>query len=133
MSLDDRNAELEKKLQQNPIDEAVAALVRADKRRKSQILLLFISITFDLVLSVFLAFGWQSNHRLAVQADTNKAAIIRNCETANESRKNNREIWNFVLDLTANTPRDAEASQTRDRFVAKLDETFAPRDCNSLK
>lgn len=135
MSLDDRNAVLDKKLQNNAIDDAVAALIKADQRRKGQILLLFISIAFDLILSVFLAFGWQANHQLALRAESNHDAIVRSCETSNEARAKNKELWNYILSLPPSNDGNASTPDQQKRvndFKAFLDDTFKIRDCKNI-
>lgn len=131
MSLDTRNAELDEKLENNSIDATIASLAAADRQRKRQIFLLAVSLVFDLVLSVLLAFGWSTNHKLINQAESNRNAIIRNCQTSNDARKNNREIWDYVLELTKDAPRDRQQSINREQFIKQLDMTFAPRDCDS--
>lgn len=135
MSLDDRNAELNKKLEHNPVDEAVAALIKADQRRRGQILLLFISIAFDLILSIFLAFGWQANHQLALRAESNHDAIVRSCETSNEARAKNKELWTYILSLPPSNDGKASTPEQQKRvedFKAFLDDTFKIRNCNNI-
>lgn len=133
MSLDTRNAELEEKLEHNPIDENIQTLIRADKRRKAQVTLLAISIFIELLLSVALAYGWSQNHKLAIQAESNHMAILRNCETSNEARANNKQLWDYLLTQTPSQPPTAEQEKRIADFEAFVNKTFAPRDCSSLK
>lgn len=122
MSLDERNGELEEKLKHNPIDEQIAALVRADRLRKWQIFALAL-------MAALLAYGWYQNRSLAIQAESNKDAIIRNCETSNESRKNQRDLWAYVISLTPEQPRTETQQNRTDEFQKFVDKTFAQRDC----
>lgn len=131
MNLDDRNAELNKQLEHNPIDETVAALLKADNRRKRQLLLLFLSLAFEFVILIALGAGWRSNHNLAIQAETNHNAIVRNCETSNEARAKNKEIWAYLLIQTPTTAPTPEQQAFRDSFETKVNDTFAPRDCQA--
>lgn len=131
MSLDDRNAKLEEKLEHNPIDEQIAALIKADARRKRQIFLIILSLVFDLILSLFLAFGWHTNHNLAIRAETNRDAIIRGCEISNDSRAKNKQLWAYILQLPSSDgqPRTPEQQKRVDDFKMFVDDTFAPRNC----
>lgn len=131
MSLDSRNEELDKKLEENPIDDIVHALVRADDNRKNQVRWLAVSLLLDVLLTI--AFGWVTiqTHNLAVEAESNKTALIRNCETANEARKNQRALWGFILSVPPQEPRTPEQQKRVDSFSQFVDTTFAPRDCEA--
>lgn len=126
MSLDDRNAELEQKLENNPVDEQIAALVRADRQRKWQVIVLALIIAA-------LVYGWYQNHQLAVQAESNTAAIMARCEATNEARAKNARLWDYLIDQSKNQPRDAERQKFFDDFVALKTDTFAPTDCTVVK
>lgn len=132
MSLDDRNAELDHKLEQNPIDEQIAALFKADRRRKSQIVLLTVSIMLDVFLTF--AFGYVSirTAQLARQAESNEAAIVARCETTNESRARNEKLWDYLVDQSKNQQRTPEQQKFFDNFTILKDQTFAPSDCSKL-
>jgi hypothetical protein len=133
MSLDDRNAELNKQLEVNPIDKTIDTLLKADQRNRRHILLLTLSLIFDLVLSVVLAFGWHNNHNLAIRAETNRDAIIRNCETSNESRAKNKQLWTYILNLPPSNGQTVTPDQQKriDNFKVFVDDTFAQRDCKA--
>jgi len=131
MSLDDRNAELDKKLEENPIDEIVGSLVRADRRRKGQVRWLALSLALDVLLT--LAFGWVTiqTHRISTKAESNQNAIARSCETSNEARKNNLVLWDYILEIPPVQPLTAEQLQQRDQFKVFVQKTFAQRDCQA--
>lgn len=134
MSLDERNAHLEEVLEHNPIDEQIAALTRADKQRKRQIFLIALSLMFDLILSLLLAWGWHTNHNLAIRAESNRDAIRRNCETSNESRAKNKQLWTYILSLppSNNGEQSTPDQQKRvDDFKVFLNDTFAQRNCEA--
>lgn len=134
MNLDDRNDKLNKRLQANPIDSTIATLIKADQRHRRHIILLTISLIFDLLLSIFLAFGWHANHNLAIRAESNHDAIIRSCETSNESRAKNKELWTYILSLPPSNDGQASTPEQQKRlndFKVFLDDTFAPRNCQA--
>lgn len=131
-SLDHRNAVLEQKLKENPIDQSIATLEKAAKRQSRTNKLLTISIVFDLLLTVGLAFGWQQNHSLAVKADSNHAAIVRNCETGNDARANNKQLWDYLLAQQPSQPVTPEQQKRITDFKNFVDKTFEPRDCSVI-
>lgn len=131
MSLDERNAELEKKLEVNPIDEQIATLTAADSRRRGQVRLLAISLVLDLLLTIGFGFVTVRTNRLANQAENNRDSILRNCITANESRANNKKLWDYLFVQTASNPRTPQQAEAIAEFRDFVNETFAPRDCHS--
>jgi len=56
------------------------------------------------------------------------------CETGNQSRAAQRQLWGLVLELSAQArPHPTPEEQQRAaRFRAYIDATFAPRDCGQL-
>lgn len=124
MSLDERNATLDQKLVENPIDTQIATLIRADKRRRFHLIALTL-------MALALAFGWWQNHNLAITAESNHNAIIRSCENSNEARKNNAVLWDFLLAQQPIQPQTAEQTAFRQEFIALKEKTFAQRDCQA--
>lgn len=125
MSLDKRNEELEKRLEHNPVDEQIAALVRADKRRKFQ-------ITALALLTVGLIFLSVRTTQIAGQAESNRAAIVARCVATNEARAKNEKLWDYLIDQGKNQPRTKEQQMFFDNFVKLKDDTFAPTDCSKV-
>lgn len=131
MSLAERADELDKKLEQNPIDQSIAALVKADNRRRRQVMLLAVSLALEFVLTIGLTFlSFQTNH-IAQLAQNNKEAVILNCETANDSREAQRKLWAYVIALPPQQTRTPEQQQRVEEFQVFVDKTFKPRDCQS--
>lgn len=132
MNLEQRNADLDKKLKDTDIPQAIDTLIKDAKRRKRHVRLLAISLALDVLLTV--AFGYISIRTadLASKADSNRAALVRSCETANQSRSDNREIWDYVLELSQRPSTTPAEQETRDKFVAKVNETFKPRNCSEV-
>lgn len=132
MSLDDRNRELNKKIAEGDLGMAVAVLVQDAKKRKRQVRLLTLSIVLDILLTIGLFYQSHRTAQLASRADSNSAAILRSCETSNEARANNKQLWGFLLSLpTPNAPTIQEQAN-RDKFAAYVNMTFAPRDCSKV-
>jgi hypothetical protein len=130
-NLEERDDELNQKMVDSPPEEAIKILVKDANRRKRQLRLLTISVIFDIVLSLALAYGWQQNHSLAIKAETNKNAIIHNCETSNDSRKKNHVLWDYILALPPAQPLTSDQQLQRDNFSKFVDQTFAQRDCKA--
>lgn len=124
MSLDDRNAELEHKLEENPIDNQIEVLVRADRRRKWHLVALSI-VTIGMIIVSFKTF------QLVKLAQSNKDAVIASCETSNEARRNNTVLWDFILKQPPQKPLTKEQQTVRNNFIDLKNKTFAPRDCQA--
>lgn len=132
MSLDTRNAELEEKLEVNPIDEQIAALARSDASRKRQVRWLAVSLALDVLLTIGFGYATLRANNAASKAETTQHSIVRNCETTNESRAKNREIWDYIVQISERPNLTPEQQKTRDDFIMKLNDTFAPRDCSKV-
>lgn len=70
--------------------------------------------------------------RAAFQTDANAATIRRLCEDSNKQSAKEKQVWEFVIALSANNPSlqtpEQRAEQTR-RFVAFLDDIYKPQVC----
>lgn len=131
MSLDDRNAELEKKLEISPVEKNIEVLVRDAAKRKRQVRLLAASLVFDLLLTVGLATISLKTNETAHLAQSNRDAVLANCETSNDSRKNNRALWDFAFALTPTQPPTEEQKAQTALFKEFVAKTFAERDCQA--
>lgn len=132
MSLDQRNAELEKKLEANPIDEQIAVLVMQAKRNKNNIRLLAISLFVQLFLTCALGYLGFITFRIAREAESNRNAIVSRCEATNEGRARNKELWDYLLGVPPTEPRTPQEQAALDGFAQKVDQTFAPSDCSKI-
>lgn len=132
MSLDSRNEDLNQKIGDTDLPSAVATLVKDAKKRKRQLRLLATSIILDIVLTVGLTFLSIRTHNLAVTADSNHSAIVRSCESSNDARASNKQLWHFLLDLPTPNAQTIQQQTNRDKFSMYVDKTFAPRDCNAI-
>lgn len=129
MSLDTRNEELDRKLEQNPIDEQIAALARSDKSRRRQIRWLAVSLALDVLLTIGFGYTTLRANNAASKAETIENAIVARCESTNDARAKNEKLWDHILDLTKDTPRTPQQEVDRKEFIQVKEETFAPSDC----
>lgn len=137
MSLDQRNADLEKRLEHNPIDQSVAVLIKDAKRRSRQILVLGISLTIDVILTVGFAFLSIQARDTAMDVQRSKDTIVNNCKVGNEFRATQAALWDHILNLQSiSNDLTPEQQVQRDKTLAEfrkyLDTTFAPRDCSKI-
>lgn len=94
-------------------------------------------IAIDVLLTlVVTAFGALSVHT-ASQASQNHTAQIVTCQSSNQARAQNEQLWAYTLTLFK--PRPGQTPQQREQAAvalaalhAKVEQTFAPRDCQKL-
>lgn len=130
-NLEQRDDELNRQIEKHPAEESIQVLVKDAHRSKRRMRILTVSVILDILLTIGLAAVSFKTSELAHLAQSNKNAVIANCETANESRKNNRDLWEFAFTLTPEqppTPEQAERTAKFKEFVAK---TFAERNCQA--
>lgn len=132
MSLEQRNAELDKKIAKTDLNEAVTTLVKDAKKRRRQLRWLALSIVFDLLLTVGLGYLSVQTHRAASKAEDNHTALIRNCETSNEARANNKQLWDYLLNLPTPNAPTLQQKEVRNQFSVFVGKTFSPRNCSKL-
>lgn len=131
MSLEERANTLDEKLKHNPIDQNVEALIIGARRQRRATRLLTISIILEFLLIGGLAVVSYRTTQLTQLAQNNKDAVLLNCETANDSRSNQRTLWGYVLSLTPIQPRTTEQQARVEEFSKFVDKTFAQRDCEA--
>lgn len=113
---------------------------RADKSDRRDKIIAF-SLVLDFLLTIGLAISATESHSASEQAKkaTSVAAdSLRTqkltCITGNESRRLQRELWNYVLEFSANTQTqtDIEKQRTAD-FKTYVNSTYADKNCDDLK
>lgn len=88
-------------------------------------------VLVDIALTVLLTvLGGGVVHAIQSAGHANSAQLAL-CQATNTSRAQQIGIWQFVLNLSG-PPRTAHEKQIRDKFLARLHETYAPRDCAAL-
>lgn len=129
MTLDSRSDELDKKLEDNPVDKGIEALAKGVSRQRRAIRLLAVSIVLEFVLTIGVAvIAFKTNEALNL-SQSNKDAVIANCETANDSRKNQLALWNYVFAIPPSQPPTPDQQTRAKEFKSFVDITFQPRDC----
>lgn len=126
MSLDDRNAALNEALEENPVDEQVAALVKGYN-------LLKLAFIFLACLTIITGLAAAVSYNSSQKAERAKDAVVSRCEETNKARAKNAKLWDYLIDQSKNQPRDAEKQKFFDDFVTLKNETFAPTGCSQLK
>jgi hypothetical protein len=124
-----RNAELERRMEEAPIEDRVHALLASGKRNRHLIRLTIAGLLLDLVLSLVIGYQW---HRV----DSTAESVHSACVSRNKSRAEQVKLWNFVIDLSSKnqvgkTPAEmrTQAYQVAEfqKFIGK---TFAPIPCD---
>ena len=71
---------------------------------------------------------------LISQVNANKASITQLCQSGNEARAQQVQLWEFVIHISKPPPHEtpahrAQRERTVARFVTHLHHVFAPRNC----
>lgn len=132
MRLDERNDELNKKISETDLPNAVATLITDAKKRKRQLIGLTVSLVVDVLLTLGFGFLAVQTHATANKSESNQQALVSTCEATNEARANNKMLWNYLLDLPTPNAQTLQQKQVRDKFSAFVDKTFAPKDCSTI-
>lgn len=130
-NLEERDNKLNEEMQKHPAEEAIQVLVKDAHRRKRQVRILAVSVVLNILLTAGFGFLTYKTNQIASLAQSNQDAVVANCEVANESRKNQRELWAYVISLTPSQPRTEEETTRVDAFQEFVNKTFAERDCQA--
>ena len=132
MSLDSRNAELNKRIKDTDLPAAVEVLLKDARKRSRQVKLLAISLALDILLTFGFGFVSFRTAEIASQADSNSAALQRTCESTNEARANNKKLWDYLFAQPPAPDQTPEQAAAIAQFKVFVDKTFAPRDCDII-
>ena len=130
-NLEQRDNELNRQMAEHPAEESIRVLVKDANRSKRRVRILTISVILDVLLTIGLAAVSYKTSEVAHLAQSNKQAVIANCEVANESRKNNHDLWDFAFSLSPDQPQTPEQQQRAAEFREFVNKTFAQRDCQA--
>ena len=130
-NLEQRDDELNKQMAKHPAEESIETLVKDAHRAKRRFRILAISVILDIFLSLGLAYVTVRLAETTRLSQTNKAAVIANCETSNQSRKDNKALWDFAFTLTPTQPQTPEQIKNTALFKEFVGKTFAQRDCQA--
>ena len=117
---------------------AVQNISRELRRSKRAIVWITISLIFDICLSIIVGGVVYFTHQLSENANKNASALVVNCESANQARTLNKNLWDYVLNLpTVNNPNETAAQKSLNQknvtnFRSYVDKIFAQQDCSKL-
>lgn len=131
MSLDSRNDDLNKKIEDTDLPNAVAVLLKDARKRRRQLRWLATALALDFLLMIAIAVLLVRTSDIAKLSQSNQQALIQNCETANDSRTKQLTLWRYVLSITPDQPRTPEQEAMVKDFTKFIQTTFAPRDCQA--
>lgn len=130
-NLEERSDALDEQMAKHPVEEAIKVLVKDANRRKRQLRILTISVIFDILLTLGLAAVSYKTNELAHLAQSNRQAVLANCEVSNNSRKDNRDLWDFAFALSPTQPLTDEQKAQQAVFKQFVNKTFAERNCQA--
>lgn len=131
MGLDERNDLLNRKIGDSDLPDAVGALVKTAGQNRARIRLLAISLALDILLTLFVSGLTYKTSQLAHLAQSNKMAVVANCEVSNDSRRNNRVLWDYILAIPPTQPLTSTEEAQRAQFKKLVNTTFAERNCRA--
>lgn len=100
--------------------------VAASSRRTRHLAIgLAVSIVLDVILTAVVTV--LSVSALSQGADLH-AAQLASCASSNDTRADDRELWQYLVQLSG-PPKTAVAKAQEDKLLAFVDTTFAPVDC----
>lgn len=119
----------------------VAALRAYGKRNRALIWMTMVSVSLAAASSV--ALGWvaikadraaqAARHATSVAAESIRKQVL-SCEVGNEQRRAQRELWDYVLKISADDAKGDKAKAARRvDFRVYLTKTLAPRDCEQYR
>lgn len=94
-------------------------------------------VLFDIALTIGLAaFAWIA-HGASVSAGQAQQATLLTCQANNTARAENRQIWDFLIALSAPPATDtAKQKAAADKQLAviqgEINRAFAPRNCAAI-
>jgi hypothetical protein len=132
MKLDERNEELDRKINETKLPDAVKILIADAKKRRYQMIALTASLLLDFLITIILGFVAAQTHSTASKAESNQQALVRACQTSNAARANNKQLWTYLLSLPPPSIPTTQQKQVRDQFSDFIDKTFAPSDCSKI-
>lgn len=130
-NLEQRDDELNKQLAEHPAEKSIDVLVKDARRRARQLHILTGTVILTLLLGIGLSIVSYKLYHITKLAQSSQAAVVANCETANDSRRNQKQLWDFVFALPQLEPPTAEEQARAAQFKDFIAKTFALRDCQA--
>lgn len=106
--------------------------LKTDVRRRT--IFAITIIAFDLLLTIGLGVGLRTAISANNQANTSLVAQVAACQSNNDARKGTRDFWDNTV-IPAIKPANPTPTQSAayTAFQAKVDSTYAPRDCSAIR
>lgn len=129
-----RSDRLDEKLNGSVIEATVQTLMRSQGRNRRVIRILAFSLAVDVLLSVAIGFGHWRLDRTVKHVQATAATQQAFCESSNEGRRAQRQLWGYILDLSAQPqpgqpPRTEEQVRRAEAFGVYVNDVFKDRDC----
>lgn len=130
-----RSDALDERLAEYDVPAQIHELAKRADRYELVVKALAVSLVFDLVLSFVVwrvAFTARDASRRAISAQAHARLL---CLSGNESRAQQVELWETILTMSAQSPREETPAQAElrkrqsEQFRAYLSTVFRPRDC----
>jgi hypothetical protein len=133
-SLIARSDALDERIESSPIDinKSIDALITASARNRRLINWVIVSIIFETVLAVAVIFTVIRTTTNGIRLDQTQNTLVSVCLSENKSNATQLTFWNYIITLSERQPQTPEGQQRIDAFNAKLNETFAARNCDKL-
>jgi hypothetical protein len=91
------------------------------------------SLLLDVILTAVIALVALQAHHADQRASSAAASQMALCESGNVARKQQIDLWNFVIDLSSKSrPQTPQQRENAVKFEKYLHRVFASRDCAHL-
>jgi hypothetical protein len=101
-------------------------------RRQGRVILgLIVSIVFDVALSVVIWLVAVQARDASSLATHNRLTQIVTCESGNQARAAQVQLWDFFLHLAGQTNPSPQKTEQIEKFRSYVGQTFAQRDCQA--
>lgn len=110
---------------------AVAEVARRERRSRIALFWTAVGLALDLLLSVGLGFVAIEARKAGDSAEANQSNARVTCESANQSRLAQIQLWTYVLDEVSKAPgRTPEQIKLVRDFRVYISQVFAQRNCD---
>lgn len=130
----ERSDQIDEKLKKIPdLNKNIDDLVAYGRRNRKLIWLSWLSIIFDLILTLAVIYFANQSIISRNRIESTHISVVANCQAGNNFRKDNLKLWNYVLAVPSPTPRTEQQEQTRTDFRKFVNKTFELRDCSKIQ
>jgi hypothetical protein len=112
--------------------QQLVTLARRASSNRRMIYALAASLALDVMLTVALLLVGIRATNAGNRADQVHAQQIGTCQSSNDARAAQVQLWDYILSLPSPRPRTNEQQRQLDQFRAYVNTVFAPRDCSRI-